>query len=503
MQANRGTLRVLAPHVMKHLERLPSSINLRADLRRAVFAAAETCWVYAALAVVSAMIGMTRLLSPFGIWLTYWAALEIGHYLPRVHLAASRRDVSSREATENGILRPREQRSWHALQLLNLALAIGIFLLVLRLDLYRDLPLADLSWLPNLPSQLLSFSTRLKPEHLALLTLCYAYIRGVGFGPRPLTLWFIGFQFRLGVLIFFLIAVVDAWTRPVDLLLPIVAFFVISLVSISLARMQESGRERGLDVRWAVLLLAASLAVIIVGLSITPLLTLAGANLVFQLISPFLPVLVLLVTLIITPLAWLVGVVLDLLAPLLRGLFDTFRHLLPEGILPAISPLQALPQFLAQFGYILPYLRLLALIAVLFGLGLWVARALNRRMMQDENETYLRETAELQDGNAPAPVRHKPTIHHDAHEIQAENIRRIYAALLARAAALGLPRREAETPFEYLPRLLARFPEGAADLKEITDAYVAVHYGEEVVSVARVREVRGIWERLGRQMQKI
>jgi hypothetical protein len=85
-------------------------------------------------------------------------------------------------------------------------------------------------------------------------------------------------------------------------------------------------------------------------------------------------------------------------------------------------------------------------------------------------------------------------------EIEAENIRRIYAALLARCQAIGLPRREAETPFEFLPRLRAQFPQAASDLSALTEAYVAVHYAQTPATGAQVRAMRAVWQRLRGQL---
>jgi hypothetical protein len=87
-------------------------------------------------------------------------------------------------------------------------------------------------------------------------------------------------------------------------------------------------------------------------------------------------------------------------------------------------------------------------------------------------------------------------------EIHAENVRRIYAALLAHAEMLGLKRREAETPFEFLPRLVAHFPDVSGDLHTITDAYVAVHYAQAPATEPQVRELRARWHKTRQAMTR-
>ncbi|MGE5137940.1 MAG: hypothetical protein ACM3JD_00650, partial [Rudaea sp.] len=259
----------------------------RADVRRALFAAAETCWVYAAVLTVGRTAGSSRFLSAFGIWFTYWAALEIGHYLPRW------------------------RRPLRVLRLVNLGLAVLIFLAVIRLDLYRDVPLLDLSWVGAFARGLFSTVPLFTAPQIAFIALLYVYVRGAGFGQRPLTLWFIGFQFRLGVLIFFIISLLAVLTGPPNLLPPLVAYFVLSLLSVALARIDESGREKGLGVHWAALLIAACAAVVVLALFVTPLFTLTGVNLFFRLFEPLLPVAAFLLALLLIPIGWLVSLLID------------------------------------------------------------------------------------------------------------------------------------------------------------------------------------------------
>ena len=57
-------------------------------------------------------------------------------------------------------------------------------------------------------------------------------------------------------------------------------------------------------------------------------------------------------------------------------------------------------------------------------------------------------------------------------------IRRLYARLISRAAALGYPREATETPFEYQQQLQVAFPGFTGEIALVTHAYVNVHYGE-------------------------
>jgi hypothetical protein len=78
----------------------------------------------------------------------------------------------------------------------------------------------------------------------------------------------------------------------------------------------------------------------------------------------------------------------------------------------------------------------------------------------------------------------------------ARTIRRIYAHLSALAAEQGYPRAAYETPYEYLPTLKQAFPENGEDVMCITEAYVAVHYGEVPERLEELVAVQHAWERI-------
>jgi hypothetical protein len=114
-------------------------------------------------------------------------------------------------------------------------------------------------------------------------------------------------------------------------------------------------------------------------------------------------------------------------------------------------------------------------------------------MQRYEQDRYQHESAT---GEIPTPQTRPPRLKRARRgEIAAENIRRIYAALLDRADRAGLPRHESETPFEFYPRLARAFPDAGTDLHAITDAYVAVHYAEHAATRAEVDSVRAAWTR--------
>ena len=321
-------------------------LDARAELRRALLAAAETCWISAIVLTLTTSIHPPRLISPFGIFVAYWAALEIGRYLPRLWRARS------------------------TLQWINLALAVLVLLLVVRVDMYRDAPLFDITWLLNYFGGLTALSGRFASDQIATILLLFVYIRGLGFARRPLTLWFTGFQFRLGVVFFFGISIVGAFVGGVDFRGLLIVYFIASLLSIALARMEESGREMALGKAWAPLLFGASLLVVALGFFVTPLLTIAAAAAFFQILAPLAPVLEFLLTLILIPLSYIVQAMVELLAPIFSIVIASLRRL-PLDIIPQLQiPLQKTSnEGFTLLVQIWPYLRPGAVSAVDHGRG--------------------------------------------------------------------------------------------------------------------------------------
>lgn len=74
------------------------------------------------------------------------------------------------------------------------------------------------------------------------------------------------------------------------------------------------------------------------------------------------------------------------------------------------------------------------------------------------------------------------------------SIRRIYAALTALAAQRGYPRPVARTPYEHIAALRRAFPGCGAQVRQITEAYVAAHYGQVPETREALGEIKATWE---------
>lgn len=80
--------------------------------------------------------------------------------------------------------------------------------------------------------------------------------------------------------------------------------------------------------------------------------------------------------------------------------------------------------------------------------------------------------------------------------LAARSIRRIYASMTALAAERGNPRPAARTPYEHRGALRRAFPDCEIEIGKITEAYVAVHYGEVPETREALAEIRMAWQQV-------
>ena len=456
-------------------------ISLRRELRLALLAAMETCWVYAVIVFLCALTGLNASLTPLPFFIVYWLALLIGRVLPGT------------------------QRRWLVLQAIAiLSAVIGVFA-VARVEIYSTLAWYDWMWLSSFLTNLFLSVRGISIEQIVSAAVIYVFIRGLGFGQRPLTLWFIGFQFRLGIVVFFgLFFFAAFFHNMIDdqfLALWIFVYFFLSLFAIALARIEEMGAEFRFTPRWSITLLASVALVLFIGLGVLQVFTVDTAQSMLGLFAPLWGLVSLLILIIAIPF----GIVADWLVNILKPLFQSLGQLIDNLQNTPLGNLAAGARDLqnaANNELLATALRTILILAVVLTIGYWLARALNKKMQSIEDETYLREsiTDEEAERALHTSTKKKNPLRSRAQDIAAETIRRIYAALVARAAEAGLVRQVAETPYEFLPRLEKYWSDDSADLRSITEAYVQVHYAEEQANQEQVGRVREAWERIKRKM---
>ena len=87
--------------------------------------------------------------------------------------------------------------------------------------------------------------------------------------------------------------------------------------------------------------------------------------------------------------------------------------------------------------------------------------------------------------------------------LAAARIRRVYSFLMDLSGELGRPRREAQTPQEYIPTLHKLFPHHTKDVDVISKAYMRVRYGELDETPIDVIQVDRAWLQLRQEGEHI
>ncbi|MGA9533296.1 MAG: DUF4129 domain-containing protein [Anaerolineales bacterium] len=333
------------------------------------------------------------------------------------------------------------------------------------------------------------------------------------------------FKFRIGVLIYGLLALIGRHDGAIwgPTLLPL--FFLSSLLAMSLARADRLSRLRGaaeppFSLQWLLslgglfglvvgsgLALGAGLDSVWAYRSLDGLhrLLLRALELSYHLL---LPVFIAMEPLLARFLSWLHGLFLSVDAisnPTLEPASpagDQLGNLDPPPIFDAIN------RWLASLQPYWPIVRV-GLIGLLLALLVFsTIRMIRRRqssrwdqgLPQDRGEAVRGEPAlgrwgrrwrELRDdlrslGGALLAGQLRTTL----------VVRRIYARLLSLAAQEGRARYIWETPLEFQAALIRLFPAASEPIKQITSAYLQVRYGETPESEETVVGVRAAWDQI-------
>ncbi len=405
--------------------------------------------------------------------------------------------------------------AWARSVLLGIGMLASALFVVHRL-FYAPVAFWHLAWLIEAFDKLLREG--LTQDVAVFLLIVFLWWRGIVLTQRRLDSESVAFRFRLGVV---MLAVTVAMAGIIfDWALEgfVFVFFFVSLTGIALARAEEvseqrEGSQSPFGWQWLAMIAMTATVILVVAAGLSTLIT--GENL-GRLALPSLSFLRYLVGGLLYLVFELLDVILRGIVRLLRGVFKGVNFGGLDGIVgppappsvgePGTPPLT--PEQLAMIrtvGTIGGILLLLAIVA--FSL-----RKLRARRERDQAEVResvwegmnLRQSLAdmLQEGRERLGDV-ADTLGHSrlGRLFAAMTIRRIYALLNALAAEQGYPRAPQETPYEYLPVLIDAYPAHAEDLQRITDAYVAVHYGEIPESAQDLELIRWSWDQVRREMR--
>ncbi len=390
------------------------------------------------------------------------------------------------------------------------ALLVLTCLLAARVFLYAGQGYEGFDWLGETLKDVLDVYEYIPDWFIIVLSTLFLWWRGIRLGQRRPSVQAVAFSFYVGIVSFIgFVLIVNLVTRE-DPSAFIPVFFFCSLMALAAARMDEMRGRRGavrstFGLSWLVSIALAALAVVLLGAFLGALLTGRDFRTVLRWLEPLL---------------LLVGIVLGLFIVALRTLAGwIFGFVRSSGAEDAAAPLA---EFVDGLGDLVPkgaeltiqpppglgVVRFLLMVAFVVGLGaLLILLARSRSWAQRKHEgeeqepmfspallvENLRQLVKTGRGRLAAALR---LVERSGWRglFAALTIRRVYAQMQRLAASQGYPRTASQTPYEYESAAKRAFPDATAEVHTITEAYVAVHYGEVPETDAELREIRACWD---------
>jgi hypothetical protein len=463
-------------------ERWSDLFNPRHELVLLASAGLEICWAYGFFALVLAAMGHgDRGVSVFTFATLVVVAIYCARFMVNSELPLRRK------------------------QALGIGLALLSIMLAIRATLFSAYGLLDLGWVGQVPAAAANLFIAFSPVSLVLIMGIYAWWRGFSLAQASFDFDGVGFRFRWGVLMVALLALINTWVGRIDIGGLLTSFFFFGLLAVALARQEDLGRSEAnvalpLNGPWLGILAGSVLGVLGLGALLALVLTPQGIRFFFDLLRPLEPLFVVMLYALLILISFIVELVFNFVAAILQHFINPNAAPQPLILLQRPPPeiLQQPDQLNALAAFFDP-LRIVCALVLLGGVLLLLALSLNnmhRRARKRGNES--RESVPVSlDLNPLKRLRDwliKPEWVVDESDVA--SIKRIYANLVRLAARRGFPRREAETPYEFMRDLRETLPTATAEERAITDAYVRVHYGEHAPAAEEVAQVKAAWKKV-------
>jgi hypothetical protein len=316
----------------------------------------------------------------------------------------------------------------------------------------------------------------------------------VQFGPDAARL-----RLQIGLLAFVMLALATLFNPGYNLMIFVLPFLVGALFALPLChieRVEQSslGRPVTMDARWW-RALGAGVGIPLVGSIMLTAIVSGDA------IAAGLRLLVAIVLIPILAISLALAYVLSLLVALLsngprrdplaslQGLNDLFGRLQTQPDATNSAVFSISPELRFAIG--------LLVVAVIVGVLIWLTGRARREAAiiraQDADLLDLDEADALPNPANAGGLWRSLNLRR---WLAALTIRRIYARMSHEAGKRGYARLLAQTPNDYLPRLDVAFADVPDELRMITSAYIAAHYGEAPDTDEAMARIRAAWERV-------
>lgn len=330
----------------------------------------------------------------------------------------------------------------------------------------------------------------------AFLTAILLWWRGMSLGADELQPRTAELHLQAGMLLLILTSFATLFIRNDEVFIPIIAFFIGALGAMPLCNLEmtannSSGRPVPMTRGWWGWIALTVFGVLAIGLMVSALITGRSAA----------EILALLIGVILLPIILLLSIIpvtaLDALVEFLRRLSLNFGQLALFG-----QGIQQLPQNenTSPPVAVPPEFNLFFALIVLAGVALLVIWLMQRA---DKPLFSPQATSGDIEGVLPDEKKEAEGVISRALGLSAlrrwlaqMTIRRLYVRAANEAGKRGHKRTPSQTPYDFLPAMQRAFPEHAGEARDITEAYVAAHYGQVPDSDEALDALKQAWERM-------
>ena len=332
-----------------------------------------------------------------------------------------------------------------------------------------------------------------------VIGLVLLWLRFLWLGRSPVSFEKVIWSFTTGFLVVLIAALVATGRGSAGPGLLAVLYFVMGMLTLAVSNVARATAETQVMERSGAWAVSVALTVALLGITglVFGVLTILDVE---RLISPLGDLLPRFISwaliLILTPIFWLLGILLSPLAGLLEGLDTRFQEVF-QAIGRAIFVDQETRDALSENrppGWLRDGARLLALTAILAGLyfgGRLLFRRARRPRRREVAYDELRSTAEGAGAGLGSLLR--SILPRDRGEagpagwLRRQAIYRLYARFAAAARDRGFPRRSGETPLEYAEAASRVF--AAPHFREVAALFDGARYGRHYPEAVRVEEL--------------
>lgn len=372
----------------------------------------------------------------------------------------------------------------------------------------------SLSWLAELAGY---FTVAGNPYLGRLLALFFLIVvvwwRGIALTDRRVEVTEVGLRLRLGGLVLAPVVILLSLVPSAAAATPFVLlFFLTGLVAVALTRaeqvaLKQTQRSYPMQPRWVAIIFLTSLGIVLAAGLLGMALSGRPLSEVVRWLEPLWDGIFFMGLVVVTTATYLILILLQPLVWLARTLFGLFGDLtnLPEPgeAMPEVGarePGELFTLLTRPDPAILVWVNRVALALLIAGALLLLYVSLRRyfrwRRMALVAEEGMAAGATAEGSEPGLGRRLLQRLGRWRRWRAAATVRRLYQEMCREAAERGFARSASQTPYEYVPALDETWPEGGPEVRQITEAYVRVRYGELPETREEVEAIQGAWQRL-------